>query len=187
VEPFDNLATFQQLGFIAGCAERGLRELSRFRKLIRIDSSALRPAATFLWQCVPRAGQLSAKDPVLADHINQVGLVHDLTAPGRNGSYPKRVLNDVAGIILSGLGLLRNPARGETCATSAGLALLGLIEALYEDPTGAEVQEWSWQERFIIHLASLAADQIDPQVLDELSLPDYGEPEQFGFPLESPE
>ena len=184
--PFDNLPAFQQLGFIAGCAERGLRELGRFRKLIKVDYSALRPAATFLWQCAPCVGQPGTKDPVLADHINQVGLVHDLTAPDRDGSYPQRVLNDVAGIILSGLGLLHEPARGGECATSAGLALLGLIETLYDDPTGAEVQEWNWQERFIIHLASQSADQIGPQVLDELSIPDYGEPEQFGFPLDPP-
>lgn len=111
MEPFDNLPAYQQLGFIAGCAERGLRELSRFRKLIRANSSALRPATTFLWQSIPIVGQLSTNDPVLADHIKQVGLVHDLTAPDRDTSYPQRVLNDVAGIILSGLGLLRDPGR----------------------------------------------------------------------------
>jgi hypothetical protein len=187
VEPFVNLPPFQQLGFIAGCAERGLRELSRFRKLVRIDDSALRPAASFLWQCVGRVGQLGANDPIFADHFHHVCLVFEQTEPDRDSSSLHKVLRSAAGIIMRGFDLLRDPSRGGACAAMAGIDLLMLIETIYNDPTEAEALEWNWQETFIVQLASKRADQIGLQLLDELTIPDYGEPEQFAFPLSPPE
>jgi hypothetical protein len=154
-----------QIGFAAACAERALREGSRFTRGDLTEDEQLRPALVLAWRHAGGEDLDYAKD-VQTLHHAIARAIPDLDEPDAD-----EVLMEVMFAVSRTLVILEQPERSASAARSAADCTLALMSLVYEDHKGAEANERAWQDQALQLVKAAGDGPITPELFD--AIPDW--------------